>query len=1540
MEQTLLLPGIEVEGIEEETGLERFVKVEVKTARVVDPVSRSAGDAAFTPLPDDVKDDDIVELGFESGARHWKQWMTVDQLREIKQQRVSRSDGQGENQFFIPHTWEAKDTSRGMGTIALKALKIFGIDTPEQIAEKGAQKVAAAIAEHFESLIEQQGHSFGLYRLNNPLKVENKDKVRDLKKLAGAGPYLIFLHGTASSSTGSFGKLAETPEWKQMQEKYGERILTLEHRTFSASPIRNALDLAELLPDGAHLHLISHSRGGLIGELICLAQAGGSREKFDKLTHVFTQKSGDDDGLKAERDSQREQLKTLWDLLLEKKIVVERFVRVACPAHGTTLASKRMDYLASGVLNAVGLIPGIEGNPALEIGYDWLKSLLMMLVKKKADPRDLPGIEAMIPDSPLIEFLNHPELTTQSDLGVVAGDIEVGNLKLTIPALIGNAFFWAKNDLVVNTKAMYDGIRRAGKVYYFFAQGSAVCHFNYFLNDETRIRLKDWLLRTDSLPAENFREVQRSVSYTRDGQTVSDWLEKEEPIAVAGPVYTLRVRVSHGDLRHARHPVAVGHYDGDGIVSAEKYLDRLLDGRLADRLRMRLYPGPSGTAEVIYGPRGSAPRGAMVIGLGEMGEISASVVRRGVTVAALRHALSVAEQPDAPDGKPRSGAFSSLLIGTYGGSALRVKESVTAIIQGAVNANRILYLQGMWDRVRIDEVEIIELYEDVAIQAVRAVHKLSQDKSPNFAQEVTIKVVPASLLPIGGGRYQRPAEEFETYWYGRIQITGAKGGANGRQALARLPKIFSLDSNRQITQRHFIDRLIEESVKTPKKRAQLVEIVTELLTGDGAESGGRGGLEFLVLTDRARVEASLQATQRQLVDWLVEQSINRTGYDEELSVSLFELLIPNDLKNRTENVVLLLDREAAQYPWELMTDRTHPNEPLATRMGILRQFKTADFRANPRPARGNFAMVIGDTINTGLAELPGAREEAKLVTKLLRGEAEGGSSNGARYTVQEHIARDGKTIINDLFAREYQVLHIAAHGVYNAESPDQSGVVLGDGRFLTAKELVNLRTVPDLVFFNCCHLGKVDREESSRLETEYPHRLASSVAEELIKMGVKAVVAAGWAVDDAAAEKFAGVFYELMLGGEAFGRAVLEARRLTHKDYPGTNTWGAYQCYGNPNFRLNLQGGGSREEDKFYSRREYRDELRSIAERPGFQDERGNKWARDRLVELEKSLRDGTRDVDLLSDGEVLTEFGNAWFALGNFKEAIEFYKEAINTKDARASLRAVERLANLECRYALQLWEKAGEQKSGRASMKPGRTGSTGKPRKPGEPRRQGKPGRQDEADRRIAQGKEIEGLLADAKRRFDWLLGLKVTSERQALVGKAHKCLAVVADTKAEREANLKRAADAYQKSYKLARENKESPVDWLYPATNYIACSLLLPGPKKNELAKLIEEGKKGLRQVTEQEAGFWTRMLKPELELLHLLVNGELPRRKDEIVEAYSDALAYGIKPSDAETVLSQMQFLITMLAAGDQTRQEAGLVKALDAIKSEVLKLID
>ena len=1496
METVLLLPGREDETAKSDAGLERFLKVDVKTARTVDGVSRSAGTVAFAPPAKDVDDDDIIEMEFENNGRRWKQWTTVGQLRSdfAKSGEVSISRD-GKQELRIPFNWEANDKTRfGVTEIALKGLKVFGIDLDiqgqiiDKVAQPAARKAAAAVAAHFESQTEKP---FGLYRFDN--LPNTGELITDAKKLSGGEPYLLFIHGTASSSMGSFGKLAGQKEWEELRAHYGNRILALEHRTFSVSPIQNALDIAELLPDNARLHVVTHSRGGLVGELLCLAEAGAGLQKFDALTKVFTGEK--DKEIAAEREKQRQQLKQLWEMLVKKQARVERFVRVACPARGTTLAAKRMDMLASAVINAIGFIPGVKQNPVAEIGYDLAKATLLALVKTKADPRHLPGIEAMVPTSPLVEFLNHPELATKSYLAVIAGDIEVGSLKLTIPALVGNSFFWAQNDLVVNTKSMAEGIRREQKAFRFFDQGSDVSHFNYFFNETSRRAMRQWLMREDGSLIGDFKEVSREARVSRDGR-IDQWLEEEARPADQFDQYELKITVSHGDLRNAKYPVAVGHYDGDGIISAEKIIDRLLGNRLTKRFGMRLYPGPLGTAEVVLGPAGSAPAGALVIGLGEMGGITPEVVRNGVTIAALRYANLVAEDSGGERKKGRrSAAFSSLLIGTYGGNALKIKDSVNVIVQGAMQANRILQEQGLWDRVRIDAVEIVELYEDCAIQAIRAAHDLRKNPPLDFAERVEITVEPNDMLSVGGGRYQRPTSEYDTYWWGRIQITGTKSEAvkPAKSPFAELPALFSLDPDLQVTQRHFLDRLIEDAVHSPKKRAQLSDALARLLMQDRRqEEEGDCGLEFLLLTERARAEASLQGTQRRLVDWMVANAVNDTRYDPKLSTSLFELLIPNSLKGHTEDVVLLLDRESAQYPWELLTERSQINKPLATRMGILRQFRTDDFRPNPQPSRGMNALVVGDTANSGLVKLEGAKDEAQRVAEHLRG---GG------YSVSELIEKDGQTIVNELFAREYQVLHIAAHGGFDAADPNRSGVVLDDGRFLTSKELTNLRTVPDLVFINCCHLGKMER----RLNNQQPHRLAASISEELIRMGVKAVVAAGWAVDDAAATIFAGAFYREMLSGEAFGKAVLKARERTFDLSGRTNTWGAYQCYGNPNFRLKQWSKESGREARFFSRREYRDELKSIVERAGVDHGAVNQALNEQLKKMLADVPDNFKD------GEVLADFADAWRALGDFKRAIDLYTQAIDKVDARAAINSIEKLGNLECRYAVQLWKKNNAATPKRAS----KAGGGAK-----------------------ARSEDYNTYLERARNRFDWLLNLQETSERYSLVGKAYKNLALVSADKASCIANLKLAVKNYSDGFELSKRKKEPREKVILPGFNFVACSLLLPGYKKEKLLAIVNYFDEITEKNGEAEKTFWTRIAQPEIELLRHLVKGDLAKAQSRLVREYKTAFAAGAKPSEIESVLQQMDLLAHMLGAADRTVKEKGLSAALNAIREDLIKI--
>ncbi len=121
--------------------------------------------------------------------------------------------------------------------------------------------------------------------------------------------------------------------------------------------------------------------------------------------------------------------------------------------------------------------------------------------------------------------------------------------------------------------------------------------------------------------------------------------------------------------------------------------------------------------------------------------------------------------------------------------------------------------------------------------------------------------------------------------------------------------------------------------------------------------------------------------------------------------------------------------------------------------------------------------------------------------------------------------------LHRLLNGDWRVVHIAAHGDFT-DDPTTTGVVLGNLR-LTPNVFSKMSVIPDLVVLNACHLGRV---------LTGANRVAASVGRELLKAGVRAVVVAGWAVDDTAARSFSEHLYTELLTGSDFGSAVSGAR--------------------------------------------------------------------------------------------------------------------------------------------------------------------------------------------------------------------------------------------------------------------------------------------------------------------------------------------------------------------------------------------------------------
>ncbi|MGH3358678.1 MAG: DUF7379 domain-containing protein, partial [Nocardioidaceae bacterium] len=346
----------------------------------------------------------------------------------------------------------------------------------------------------------------GLYTIDESLLVEPRQRID--QELDDGGPSLLMLHGTFSHTEAAFQGLRGTQEWKDLCRRFGGRMFCLEHATLSKTPVQNALDAARLLPRGARLHLLSHSRGGLVGESLSLTAAqiaAGIQPDLDAYRHTVEHLRDD-----RERESlvpDMAALEALHDVMAERDLRVERFVRVACPARGTLLASRRVDRYASYLFNLFRLVPGLQGTGVVEL----VKLLLLTFLDQRSDVRAVPGLEAQMPESAYIATLNtRAGVVADDHMAAIAGDVEGSGLFKRLKVLGADLFFREDHDMVVNTSAMVEGIPRHDRQVAMF-KGPAYSHSNYFTDQTARAAATRWLSSKNLDGVSGFAQAPRSL---------------------------------------------------------------------------------------------------------------------------------------------------------------------------------------------------------------------------------------------------------------------------------------------------------------------------------------------------------------------------------------------------------------------------------------------------------------------------------------------------------------------------------------------------------------------------------------------------------------------------------------------------------------------------------------------------------------------------------------------------------------------------------------------------------------------------------------------------------------------------------------------------------------------------------------------------------------------------------------------------------------------------------------------------------------------
>jgi pimeloyl-ACP methyl ester carboxylesterase len=237
-------------------------------------------------------------------------------------------------------SWRGLDSTAATRGGVLAGIGEAFIDAMEIVTGLFQDKVADMVTTTATRALDGQVDA-GVYRLSPgqlPLLKDSGNKLSKLPPVPDGGPILILAHGTFVETSSSFGKLwsLHPARVRALFQHYGGRVYALDHPTVGASPLANAITLAETLPNGARLHLVTHSRGGLVAEVLARVAGGQGLRPEDLalfLDNAYSQHRAD--------------LLKLGKLVKQQSFRVERVVRVACPARGTLLASRRLDTYLS-----------------------------------------------------------------------------------------------------------------------------------------------------------------------------------------------------------------------------------------------------------------------------------------------------------------------------------------------------------------------------------------------------------------------------------------------------------------------------------------------------------------------------------------------------------------------------------------------------------------------------------------------------------------------------------------------------------------------------------------------------------------------------------------------------------------------------------------------------------------------------------------------------------------------------------------------------------------------------------------------------------------------------------------------------------------------------------------------------------------------------------------------------------------------------------------------------------------------------------------
>jgi hypothetical protein len=993
---------------------------------------------------------------------------------------------------------------------------------------------------------------------------------------------LLLVHGTFSSTIGSFGGLAATPwgeEFMQAVKSNYDAVLGFDHFTLKRSPEENAFALIKELeriawPEGSQIDVVAFSRGGLV-----------VRSLMNQLSSK-----------------------------LKKVLRFRRAVFVACTNEGTRLADPDnlrtfidlYTNLATAACRLIGMLP--QAKPVTVVLKELIQgmaSLVKYIAATAISEGAVPGLAAMQPGSAFLAALDRPRsakswladvstyiITSEFVPRLSGADAEPKELPARFLTLIANGFVTQLmkegNDLVVNTSSMAVIQPQAGQMVqdrFEFGKTSKVYHTIYFLRPEVVNALSQWLKLVKPEPvsvAKPTRRGRRTSPIGAEPVTPSALAPAAEwPMTQQAPVNVdTRFIVAPAHSPMAEVAATIGETPTPYVVVKRFHNGETLHYSFPseDVLTAAAHAKP-GTSleEAMHLPENDASEERSASDTSPVGE-------RPAVVVSDDHVVGVIPQP--ADSSSDIVALANAVLAR----ASPADEIAAARAMPKFEATqRTTPITTLHLRADMDDSVVVGRATSIDVTLSREIiggyigpAAAEGAGKVQVARKVAVQAIARSQFKvIENDRFEIDVPAPGRPWNGSFDVKATTVGDG---------EIWIVMSQNQVT--------LSTVTLNPKVVENVGRRERIMRSGNGAEQAGTSPIDQLLIVDqRNGDELSLffqfqsptlgiidkyysppfKVEPREYVKNLyqrIEEQWSGSSEDAKtftedlraLGASLFTELFPPGLQSKLWELrdkltkIQVISTEPF-IPWEIVHLK-EPNKPLGpdirffAQLGVVRWLHQAGWPPSIiRVRKGRVRHVIPKYPDPRYT-LKDVEEERQFMT--------------ADFGSMEITPRPGpvRTALQD--GKGFDLIHFACHGSADSENITDARIML-EGRIegqvyvpeylnaVTVEYNTNLRN-PDgnrpLVFVNACQVGRAG----------YKLTGLGGFAQAFLSAGAGIFAGTLWSVGDEPASTFAKQLYTRMMAGDELSNAAIKAREEARKS--GDASWLCYVVYGHPSAKL------------------------------------------------------------------------------------------------------------------------------------------------------------------------------------------------------------------------------------------------------------------------------------------------------------------------------------------------------------------------------------